>query len=122
MALYWEMMKVTLMIMIKMKKMMTMMMVMQVWDLRKMALYWETNVGNGVCGVEWDRRDIEVIVIIIIAVIIIIIIRIIIIFLMCHWYHQYQDQLAMAHNMGFVASSGTEGTLRSLSLSMSCGQ
>ena len=32
----------------------------KVWDLRKMALFWETNVGNGVCGVEWDRRDIKV--------------------------------------------------------------
>ena len=39
-----------------------MVILIQVWDLRKMALYWETNVGNGVCGVEWDRRDIEVIV------------------------------------------------------------
>ena len=37
-----------------------MVILIQVWDLRKMALYWETNVGNGVCGVEWDRRDIEV--------------------------------------------------------------
>ena len=39
-----------------------MVILIQVWDLRQMALYWETNVGNGVCGVEWDRRDIEVIV------------------------------------------------------------
>ena len=32
----------------------------KVWDLRTLSLYWETNVGNGVCGLEWDRRDIRV--------------------------------------------------------------
>ena len=32
----------------------------KVWDLRTMQLYWETNVGNGVCGLEWDRRDIQI--------------------------------------------------------------
>ncbi|XP_059607500.1 dynein axonemal assembly factor 10 [Phlebotomus argentipes] len=28
-------------------------------DLRKMLQRWETNLGNGVCGVEFDRNDIE---------------------------------------------------------------
>ena len=25
-----------------------------------MKLYWDTNVGNGVCSLEYDRRDIKV--------------------------------------------------------------
>ena len=32
----------------------------KVWDLRSLSLYWGTNVGNGVCGLEWDRRDIKI--------------------------------------------------------------
>ena len=32
----------------------------KMWDLRNMSLYWDTNVGNGVCGLEYDRRDIQV--------------------------------------------------------------
>ena len=28
----------------------------KMWDLRNMALHWDTNVGNGVCGLEHDRR------------------------------------------------------------------
>ena len=32
----------------------------KMWDLRNMSLYWDTNVGNGVCGLEYDRRDIKV--------------------------------------------------------------
>lgn len=31
----------------------------KVWDLRNLQLYWDTNVGNGVCSLEWDRRDIK---------------------------------------------------------------
>lgn len=30
----------------------------KMFDLRKMALRWEVNVKNGVCGVEFDRKDI----------------------------------------------------------------
>ena len=30
----------------------------KMWDLRNMSLHWDTNVGNGVCGLEFDRRDI----------------------------------------------------------------
>jgi WD40 repeat protein len=30
----------------------------KLFDLRAMALRWETNVGNGICSVEFDRRDI----------------------------------------------------------------
>ena len=32
----------------------------KMWDLRNMKLYWDTNVGNGVCSLEYDRRDIKV--------------------------------------------------------------
>lgn len=28
-------------------------------DLRAMSIYWETNVPNGVCSLEFDRRDIK---------------------------------------------------------------
>jgi hypothetical protein len=31
----------------------------KVFDLRMNAVRWETNVGNGVCTVEFDRKDIE---------------------------------------------------------------
>lgn len=31
----------------------------KMFDLRNMSLTWETNVGNGVCGVEFDRGDIK---------------------------------------------------------------
>ena len=31
----------------------------KMWDLRNMSLYWDTNVGNGVCGLEFDRQDIK---------------------------------------------------------------
>eukprot|EP00127_Corallochytrium_limacisporum_P003928 Clim_evm13s155 gene=Clim_evmTU13s155 len=31
----------------------------KLFDLAKMSLLWETNVGNGVCGLEFDRSDIE---------------------------------------------------------------
>ncbi|EDO30763.1 predicted protein [Nematostella vectensis] len=30
----------------------------KMFDLKKMALRWETNVKNGVCGLEFDRKDI----------------------------------------------------------------
>lgn len=29
------------------------------FDLRAMKLLWETNVKNGVCSVEFDRKDIK---------------------------------------------------------------
>ena len=32
----------------------------KMWDLRNMSLYWDTNVGNGVCGLEFDRTNIKV--------------------------------------------------------------
>lgn len=32
---------------------------MKMFDLRKMATLWETNLRNGVCGLEFDRRDIQ---------------------------------------------------------------
>ena len=32
----------------------------KMWDLRNMSLYWDTNVGNGVCGLEYDRTNIKV--------------------------------------------------------------
>ena len=32
----------------------------KMWDLRNMKLHWDTNVGNGVCGLEYDRRDIRI--------------------------------------------------------------
>lgn len=31
----------------------------KMFDLRQMKLRWETNVKNGVCGLEFDRRDIK---------------------------------------------------------------
>lgn len=31
----------------------------KLFDLRNMSLRWETNVKNGVCGVEFDRKDIK---------------------------------------------------------------
>ncbi len=31
----------------------------KILDLRMNSLVWETNVGNGVCGAEFDRRDIQ---------------------------------------------------------------
>ncbi|XP_071079335.1 dynein axonemal assembly factor 10-like [Haliotis cracherodii] len=31
----------------------------KLFDLRNMALKWETNIKNGVCGVEFDRKDIN---------------------------------------------------------------
>lgn len=31
---------------------------LKLFDLRKMALSWEANVRNGVCGIEFDRKDI----------------------------------------------------------------
>lgn len=31
----------------------------KLFDLRRMELRWETNVNNGVCGLEFDRRDIK---------------------------------------------------------------
>lgn len=31
----------------------------KLFDLRNMALRWETNVKNGVCGLEFDRKDIS---------------------------------------------------------------
>ncbi|KAK2568689.1 Dynein axonemal assembly factor 10 [Acropora cervicornis] len=30
----------------------------KMFDLKKMAVRWETNVKNGVCGLEFDRKDI----------------------------------------------------------------
>ena len=30
----------------------------KVFDLRNMCLLWETNVKNGVCAMEFDRKDI----------------------------------------------------------------
>ena len=32
----------------------------KMWDLRNMKLHWDTNVGNGVCGLEFDRANIKV--------------------------------------------------------------
>ena len=32
----------------------------KMWDLRNMKLYWDTNVGNGVFSLEYNRRDIKV--------------------------------------------------------------
>jgi hypothetical protein len=29
------------------------------YDLRTNLVRWETNVRNGVCGIEFDRKDIE---------------------------------------------------------------
>ena len=31
----------------------------KMFDLRNMSLYWETNVKNGVCSLEFDRKDIK---------------------------------------------------------------
>lgn len=31
----------------------------KLFDLKKMAVKWETNVKNGVCGIEFDRKDIK---------------------------------------------------------------
>ena len=31
----------------------------KMWDLRNMKLYWDTNVGNGVCSLECNRREIN---------------------------------------------------------------
>ena len=31
----------------------------KLFDLRTMSLRWETNVKNGVCSIEFDRRDIK---------------------------------------------------------------
>jgi len=31
----------------------------KLFDLRQMTLLWEKNVKNGICGLEFDRRDIE---------------------------------------------------------------
>ncbi|XP_064622862.1 dynein axonemal assembly factor 10-like [Lineus longissimus] len=31
----------------------------KLFDLRKMKMRWETNLKNGVCGVEFDRKDID---------------------------------------------------------------
>lgn len=31
----------------------------KLFDLRNMSLRWETNVRNGVCAIEFDRRDIK---------------------------------------------------------------
>jgi hypothetical protein len=31
---------------------------LKVFDLKMMALRWQTNVKNGICGLEFDRRDI----------------------------------------------------------------
>lgn len=31
----------------------------KMFDLRNMSLMWETNVKNGVCGIEFDRKDIK---------------------------------------------------------------
>ncbi|KAI9144023.1 WD repeat-containing protein 92-like protein [Paraphysoderma sedebokerense] len=31
----------------------------KLFDLRKMELTWETNVKNGICGLEFDRKDIK---------------------------------------------------------------
>ena len=31
----------------------------KMFDLRNMALQWETNIKNGVCGLEFDRKDIS---------------------------------------------------------------
>ncbi|KAI9101030.1 WD40-repeat-containing domain protein [Phlyctochytrium arcticum] len=31
----------------------------KMFDLRKMSLLWETNVKNGVCSIEFDRKDIQ---------------------------------------------------------------
>lgn len=31
----------------------------KLFDLRNMALQWETNIKNGVCGLEFDRKDIS---------------------------------------------------------------
>ncbi|XP_022207932.2 WD repeat-containing protein 92 [Nilaparvata lugens] len=31
----------------------------KLFDLRKMELRWETNIKNGVCGLEFDRKDIK---------------------------------------------------------------
>ena len=28
------------------------------FDLRTMRVHWETNVGNGICGIEFDRKDV----------------------------------------------------------------
>ena len=32
----------------------------KMWDLRNMSQHWDCNVGNGVCGLEFDRKDIKV--------------------------------------------------------------
>ena len=31
----------------------------KILDLRSMSLLWEDNVKNGVCGMEFDRKDIK---------------------------------------------------------------
>ncbi|KAK3750025.1 hypothetical protein QZH41_008663 [Actinostola sp. cb2023] len=31
----------------------------KLFDLKKMAIRWETNIKNGVCGLEFDRKDIQ---------------------------------------------------------------
>jgi WD repeat-containing protein 92 len=31
----------------------------KLFDLRNMSVFWETNLKNGICGVEFDRKDIE---------------------------------------------------------------
>ena len=31
----------------------------KMFDLRMNAVRWQANVGNGVCGVQFDRQDIE---------------------------------------------------------------
>ncbi|KAJ3300706.1 WD repeat-containing protein 92 [Borealophlyctis nickersoniae] len=31
----------------------------KMFDLRAMSLLWETNVKNGVCSIEFDRKDIK---------------------------------------------------------------
>ncbi|KAK4005161.1 dynein axonemal assembly factor 10 [Daphnia magna] len=32
---------------------------LKIFDLKTMKIQWETNVGNGICSVEFDRKDIE---------------------------------------------------------------
>ena len=31
---------------------------LKIFDLKKNALIWDTNLKNGVCGLEFDRKDI----------------------------------------------------------------
>nr|CAH0109253.1 unnamed protein product [Daphnia galeata] len=32
---------------------------LKIFDLKTMKVQWETNVGNGICSIEFDRKDIE---------------------------------------------------------------